>query len=156
MRLMERNRILTSKRGLSKPFFYFLSAALITATLVGVWGCGPKDKGAAIFKHDSVQVSEKHGGLNFKIIDFDWRYDPGLKIIEVKGTAINESGRNLQACRILATGHDEYDDLIGTAESFITPTYISDGKKVKFILLFSNGRDIRVLRLQCRFLSRIE
>lgn len=131
-------------------------ASLVLILLVSLIGCygEPIPDGDIIHKHDSA-VREMGGkSLNLKIINFKWRYLHQTDQIEVSGQVKNLTGKDLQGCRIIADGFDQFDTLLGTAETFIVPTYLAADKEGHFEFYYNRGKWVKNIRLKYRFETR--
>ncbi|MEW6262959.1 MAG: hypothetical protein AB1641_07760 [Thermodesulfobacteriota bacterium] len=128
----------------------------IMAALTCQTACAPETvpKGRVVFEHDSAVRDETSPGLNFKMLNFEWRYLAPTEQIQVIGFAQNMTPDSVQGCRLIASGYDQFNSPLGTAEVFLTPTYIPPGQKGRFEMFFQRGEWVKAIRLRYRFEAR--
>ena len=134
-----------------------LSRAFLFLALAWLVGCAALDEepsGPIVHHQDSSVLDDQGQGAKLKLLNFSWRYLKKTDQIRVNGAVLNTSGRPFQGGRILVSGFDQFDRLLGEAETFLNPTYIPAGNKARFEIYFERGKWVNALHLRYRFESR--
>ena len=130
-------------------------AAALTLLLLTACGAGldePKaPTGPVVYEQDGAEVDVDQGGLNFKVLTFQWRYLKNVDQIKVIGWVQNLSGEPVQACRIIAEGFDQFGESLGVQETYLAPTFIPPEGKGRFDFYLHHGEWAEHLVLRCRF-----
>ena len=128
-------------------FLFSCSLAGCSAEIDGI-----KDpSGPIVHEHDSAVFADNGRGPKLTVTDFNWRYLAHVRQITVKGDVQNDSGKDLQGCRMLVSAFDQFNNLLGTTESYLDPTYIGSGKIAHFDFYLPHGKWVKAIHLQYRF-----
>lgn len=104
--------------------------------------------------HDTAIRNETSSGLNLAISRFSWSHRPEVDRIVVKGEAINQTGKSIQAIRMIISVTDQKNRFLGTTETFLQPTYITPGKTVKFEFYINGDKKVTSIHLKYHFEAR--
>ena len=138
-----------------RKLFCVLAAALL---IIGTAACssmyGRTHEGDVVYEHDGSVRDDDGRGLDLKVLSFNWRYLGSADTIRVVGWVQNQTGKGLQGCRILVSALDQYDENLGTAETYLVPTYIGPEQKAQFDFFLPNGDWVTAIQLHYRFETR--
>jgi len=133
-----------------------LGLVLLLALAVGV-GCGGGSyipSGPVVHPQDGAVEDQPGQGLPIKVLSFSWRYLRPTDQIKVTGWAENFTGHDIQGGRIIVQAFDQFDYSLGTAETFLDPTFIQPGQKARFDFYLERGAWVKALHLRYRFETR--
>ncbi|MEW5723659.1 MAG: hypothetical protein AB1896_11170 [Thermodesulfobacteriota bacterium] len=128
-------------------------ALLVLAVLILCPGCPGEyiPSGPIINTFDSAVPDAEAKKLNLKLLGFDWRYLQRTDQVKVWGSVQNLTEENIQSCRIIIEAYDQFDYMLGSMETFLTPTFIGPDQKAGLEVFFQNGQWVKNLRLVYHF-----
>ena len=132
---------------------------LILLIMVVFSACWPQEyvpSGPVVFSHDSWVKDASTGGPEVEITGFKWRYLNQTDQIKLWGDAVNKGAAPLQSIRIIIDAFDQYNYLLGTSETYLSPTYIEPGAAANFEFFLPRGQWVEHIRLRYRIESRID
>jgi hypothetical protein len=128
----------------------FLVSCLLSACSSGLDEISDPS-GPIVHEHDSAVFADTGRGPKLTITEFGWRYLAHVQQIQVTGSVRNDSGKDLQGCRMLISAYDQYNNVLGTAEAYLNPTYIGFGHAAQFDFYLPRGQWVKAMHLQYRF-----
>lgn len=137
----------------NKSILGLTKLAQVTVLSLAMAGCFYVPSSKPIMPPTDQNVSERAPDtLAIDVQDFDWIYFNDGLYIRLNGKVQNNSGAPIQAVTLIGAIFDEDGRPMGSAQSYIAPSYLVDGGSGTFEFVFSPARprDIKHLRLVTR------
>ena len=121
--------------------------------LTGCYGREARPSGPILYYQDAA-VPDKGKGLDFKVLNFRWRYIQPTDQINVVGVAENMSDEGHHGVRLIANAQDQYGQPLGTVDCYLNPTYVGPHNQARFDFYINKGEWVEAIYLKYLFEKR--
>ena len=137
-----------------KPRLLIGLLVLVSLFAAACTGEPPIPSGPIVHSHDSAVRDTTDGGLNLKIVKFQWRYLRQTDQINVIGWAQNLSEESIQGCRLIVEVFDQHNAPLGSVQNYLNPAYIGPDRMARFEFFLDRGKWVKSIHMKYRFETR--